>query len=859
MAAPAEPAASEFQASLAADVRFIQGLSDRRLDPLVDAYCRQRWTDPDLTDRQRVELTVAWIRAITGRALASPPGKRETHWKHAAELATVFQQRASAAPRGLLVPLQLALARVAQGEMALQSTEPASQPEPASSALLEARKALRAALAQFEQIDSQIDGRLPRAYQSGPDTADDWSAAELESLRRNVSLQIARALRLQALGYPADSPDRVNSLDRALERLGDLTAMQGAGPVLWQARFETLFCLRLLGRLDQADRLLAAWETGSPPAERPLLAAERLTLLLARQQPEQALASARELLKQAADTRSAETDFAILEVLLAARDKLPLDGTSNQATASALTEQATELAKQLGARHGPLWRQRALVRLGQALATGVEDSTVLGHAAATFTTAGNLDAALATYDRAANLARKSGKRTEAFDLSLAAAAIINRTQGPQAALPRYRQLILRQPLHPRAASAHLTAVGLAAALARQSAPGSPRQQALQAYEGLLQEHLQSWPQAPSAETARWWLARLRIQQQRWLEAADLLGHILHDNDHYEQAVRASLDCYPRGLEQLAAASGPDSTGQAASSGQIGVSASSTRRQVLATATSQWQTVITGTGNRWPAAWTPLQQTVAVALARLQLVESPEGHRYAEKLLTAALTQNDQAPEKERASATWKSQATALLATARARAGNLDDAEGLLQALQGLDGETALTITRALGIRQEPDRKRRQALAQFVLKVLALVATSEIGALDPEQLAELARARGGAHELLDQHSDALAAYRQWMRYRPEDGDAQEACAVLLGKGLGRTPTRKSDSQTDHHDLSQPEASGQQALRLWQQIERRSKPGGPRWRRARQARIALLEQLGRHQQAQKLEQLTRILYP
>ena len=454
---------------------------------------------------------------------------------------------------------------------------------------------------------------------------------------------------------------------------------------------------------------------------------------------------------------------------------------------------------------------------------------------------------------------QSGQQTEAFDLSLAAAAIINRTQGPQAALPRYRQLALGQPLHPGAASAHLTAVGLAAALARESASGSPRQKAVQAYADLLQENLQSWPQAPSAETARWWLARLRIQQQRWLEAADLLGHIRPDNDHYEQAIRASLDCYPRGLEQLAAASGPDSTGQTASSRQFGVAASSTRRQVLATATSQWQTVITGTGNRWPTAWTPLQQTVAVALARLQLVESPEGHRYAEKLLTAALTQNDQDAKKDRATATWKSQATALLAAAHARAGKLDAAEELLQTLKGLDGETALTITRALAIRQEPDRKRRQALAQFVLKVLALVATSENGALDPEQQAELARARGSAHELLDQHSEALAAYRQWMRYRPEDGDAQEAYAVLLGKGLGKTATRKPESQTDHHNLPPPEASGQQALRLWQQIERRSKPGGPRWRRARQARIALLEQLGRHQQAQKLEQLTRVLYP
>jgi tetratricopeptide (TPR) repeat protein len=190
------------------------------------------------------------------------------------------------------------------------------------------------------------------------------------------------------------------------------------------------------------------------------------------------------------------------------------------------------------------------------------------------------------------------------------------------------------------------------------------------------------------------------------------------------------------------------------------------------------------------------------------------------------------------------------------------AQGLLQELKTLaplDGETALTIARALRVRQEPDRQRRQALAQFVLNTLALVAPGEHTAIDSRRLAALSRARGIAHELLDQRSEALTAYQEWIRYRPEDGDAQEAYATLLGKGLGQTVVQMPTSQPSQHDLAHTQTDGQRALKLWHQIERRSKPGGPRWRRARQARIVLLEQLGRHEQAQKLEQLTRILYP
>lgn len=876
--------AADFHSAETADARFLQGLSARHLDALVDAYGRQRWTDPNLTDRQRTDLTVAWIRALTGRALASPPAQRAASWRQAAKLAADFQRRAANAPRGLLVAMQLALAQTAQGEAALQATESINQTASARTAVLETHGALRAALTQFERINERIEARLARAYKQGPGSADGWSVAELESLRRNVSLQRAHALRLQALSYPAGSPDRVNSLTRALERLPELTAIEGAESVRGQARIEMLFCLRLLGRLEQAARLLSKWKKDSPPSLRPRLTAEQLNLLLARQQPDQALACARALLGQAADSRTAETDFAILEVLLTVRDHLLTRPASDPAAARGLAEQATQLARQLGQRYGPVWRQRAMARLGQALATtDIQDTTVLRHVAATLAAAGNLEAALLAYDRAAALAREAGNPAAAFDLSLAAATVASQTQGPQRALRRYRQLALRQPLQPQAAEAHLAAVGLAATLVRQSAPGPSRQQATQDYEGLLLEHLQAWPQAPATATARWWLARLRIDAQRWLEAAKLLGQIPPGSAHYQQAVRASLDFYQRGLRQLSAASTPDSAeraslGPSASSHDVKMLARPTRRQLLATAIRQWQAVILGTDNHWPATWTPLQRSVALALARLQLAESAEGPRYAERLLTAALAQNQGGAASNPASAngppppngpadgTWRSQAMALLAVARARAGKLAAAERLLQKLAAaapLTEETALTMTQALRLRQESDRQRQRTLARFALRILALVATGESKPGDSRRLAELTRDRGVAHELLDQREAALAAYRQWMHDRPKDGDAMEACARLLGKGPDAAPARSTEakpgSQTVRTNPAQQLADRREAVQLWQQIERRSKPGGPRWRRARQARIVLLEQLGQPEQAQKLKQLTQVLYP
>ncbi len=89
------------------------------------------------------------------------------------------------------------------------------------------------------------------------------------------------------------------------------------------------------------------------------------------------------------------------------------------------------------------------------------------------------------------------------------------------------------------------------------------------------------------------------------------------------------------------------------------------------------------------------------------------------------------------------------------------------------------------------------------------------------------------------TEAIALYRQLHEIDPDKTKQLEALAELLATGTDETELRE-------------------ALRLWREVEQKSKPGGPRWTRGRRARLTLLEQLGERGQAEKLKQMTKILY-
>ncbi len=89
-------------------------------------------------------------------------------------------------------------------------------------------------------------------------------------------------------------------------------------------------------------------------------------------------------------------------------------------------------------------------------------------------------------------------------------------------------------------------------------------------------------------------------------------------------------------------------------------------------------------------------------------------------------------------------------------------------------------------------------------------------------------------------ERVAEYKQLAEKFPKEGTIQEAYAVLLSR-------------------SERPNQLQLAFDRWTEVERQCQQSGPRWKRARRARIEILQRLGKQTEAEKLERLTRLLYP
>ncbi len=789
-------------AAQANDAKFLEGLRERRLYRLIDLHCESCLADAEFPDDRLVDVVVAWLRAGTQRALEAPPHERQGRWQQLNDLAE-SSDRARKAPRAVLIDLQLALATLARAEVL------AEQPGDRKGA---ARTEFRRGLDALKSVDAAVFDKLQRSYQQGA-SEQDWKTAELEALRRNLIVETARGFRLQALSFPVASPDRINALTLALEKLRAVTGLANLEPTVWQARVEQLVCLRLLQRYDEAWSKIGEWQEVQPPVDiASRLAGESLQLDLAAGEVRRALTRAEAMLRKEKNTTVPETDHAILEVLLTARASrlVPEPGAKDR-----LTKLAAAQVQRIAQRHGPYWKRLAQAELGRALASSssTDDPQLLVHAATSLHEADKFSEAVATFDRAATKFEQAGQAQRQFDAAHTAAAIVRQTGDPADAQHRFRQLSLRLPQHPQAAAAHLAAVGLAANRVRDASVSS-QTKAEERYETLLQEQLEIWPRGNEADTARWWWGRLRMSRNDWPAAIEQFTEVSRESLQFGAAALAAAQCYERELNRL--------------------SKGAARVELVAAATEYLQPIVTGAENRWPDEWTDLQRSVALRLSEMQLRHMPQGHDYAYRMLRAVLSHSPDAD------ASWKSPATALAAAALARRGDVTGAIQLLGDKETVTAKSVLLFLETVQFDQQPNEKLQLEMAKTVALVTDMVASSVEQEQDKKTLGQFARYRGMAHELLGHRLKALVAYSQWMRYSPENGAAQETYATLVGKS--RNPKHLRES-----------------LDVWQQIERRSKPAGPRWWRARRARIDLLQQLGEGANAEKLRQITTLLYP
>jgi tetratricopeptide (TPR) repeat protein len=778
------------------DLRFLEGLRQRRLFELASDFCQQQLADPQLSDADRATLTIEFARCRAGQALNAAPREREPLWQEATKLLNDFVARYPNHPRRFLVQVQEALLLLARGELARQEAEVGAESEQARST---AREQIRLAARRLEDLEKELQRAIPGRGNARPGE-EDLSSEQLASLLDDVRYQLARAYRNQALTYPAGSADRVNSLMQAVQRLGEVRRSVGeADPLYWPCRVDWLTCHRLLEKMSEAAQQLSEIESSkAPPKTRVEAAAERIRLLLATGRAEQAIQTISQG-RMIQGVGSPELDLAHLEAFIALWKSTEAKSEANSAAswrgkAVAMTQKIEEL-------HGPYWRRRADALLtGSAIgAATAGDLEILVRTARDHYLRKRWDEAVQAYDEAARQAQAAGDAPKAFELFYQAAAIEHERQNHVEAARRFRTLATAMPQHSTAAETHLLACFNLAQWARTD----PTQ--LESYASALEEHLSLWPD--EANQARLWLGKLRESQKRWDDAVAAYRGVTATHSDYETAVAGAARAWAR-LRESSEEPSKDRANQ--------------REDAL----RFFERIVFETTSEATATQVAAARTAALAAARLGLQDQTGDQANAERILKKALNLAPDAP------AVWRTQVRGLLVLALAgQANRTEEAKAMLRDLasESPNELAALIENLATQMRASSPAARAQQ-AGLALQAIDLLGGA-VSQLSPEDQLLVQRARAESLATTGRIKEAKDLYGELTRRHPQD--------VAIQVGYGELLLNATDA-----------ATRDAALRQWRLIAQRSRPRTELWWRAKY-NVALLQfRAGEREQAAQL---------
>lgn len=498
---------------------FLAGLRERELFDLAERHCTDRLLAQELTEIERVDLTVELVRTLSAHAMSRPRRERNELWQQARAAAADFDRKWPQHPRLPLVAFQDALSPLARGEQALREHETGIL---GTDDRVSAHAALREAGELLGKLDKELTLAIPPRRRTPPQ-ADELTAEELELLQQRVQGMLARASLYRGLLFPAGSDDRLALLAQARQLLEQALADPKIEPRLAQAmRLELAECWRWMGRFDEAVGILDDFERGADSDTLSLAHAERIHLVIAQDDPRAIL---RLLDGDPIGAERPELDFARLAgrlaVAKAARDPQ-----------KQYDEAAREL-RRLDGSGSTYWALRAGQLLVKHLAgtSDVKNLALLARRADSLVLSGQSAEAITAYDAAAAAAQAAGDERAAFSLGYKAALVeLDRGQIPSA-VKRLRAISQDYAPVSEAAAAHLLAARHAGDLARAGSSSGD-----ECFE-ILQEHLATWPESSTAPQARMWLGRLAQSRGQLQAALDAYAGIPGASAHFTAALQ----------------------------------------------------------------------------------------------------------------------------------------------------------------------------------------------------------------------------------------------------------------------------------------------------------------------------------
>ena len=260
------------------DQKLLNGLRDRQLFDLADDYCENLLASSNLPPQRRVTLVVQQLKNLTAKAVLSPAEDRANIWQRVEKIGSNFSSSFRGS-RGLLVRAQQSLATIAQARMIRQEIDARiAQPDASQTAI----SLLRSVRDQLDDTIRDIEKAVPRAPTD--ETPTELPAAELLALKSNLQFQFAVCnIERSQLYDAADKANRKDALSQALKQITNANrATEKGTPLWWQAKLTGSKCLRLLGRVEEADAALKALPVKLlPPDLKPEFQIERLQVALA--------------------------------------------------------------------------------------------------------------------------------------------------------------------------------------------------------------------------------------------------------------------------------------------------------------------------------------------------------------------------------------------------------------------------------------------------------------------------------------------------------------------------------------------------------------------------------------------------
>ncbi len=570
--------------------RFISGLRRRGLLDLAEKYCRQLLGKGKLEPERHVRLVsqLAWV--FVDRARLSPTAERAPLLEKAD---TILQEAASQLSEPsfrLLLSFEQARICSTWGQMLLEEVEFLGQGE---SERTTCRSHLGKALEALQKMEPQVE-ELMRMESAGTEARSAKSRGlsifQLAELLKAIRFERGLCALALARSFPSDSPDRSAYAAEALPLFAELSILPETHRLAWPSRILQVQTLREGGNLEEAENQLLRWEKTNPPrAEALRLQAEKLRLLLAKQDMKAAF-SAVQACQDAELADSPELCLATVQVLLAlAQEK---EENLGEWTAGELQARLRALLALVQSHHDPVTLRKIRSLLARQMpAAGHEDPETWAQAGQHAFHAGQYPRAVEAYDKAVLLGMKSLPPETIWQYALVAANITAIQGKHLEACLRYRSLALWQSHHPQAAEAHFLSIQQAGLLVQEfskpavsgtvsrtnsgvspgqadeppagvgsSIPFSDRctlagplgqnlplptslpaaqEEAYALLRELAWEHLRHWSEASSADTVRILLARLLWRQREYKTAIEILGQISRDST-----------CFPQALEEM---------------------------------------------------------------------------------------------------------------------------------------------------------------------------------------------------------------------------------------------------------------------------------------------------------------------